>query len=350
MGTNVLFVAPGSMTTGGQRLGAGNTQTLIPADADAILRECPDVLNVSPGFNDTGQVIYKNQNWRTSFTGIAPSYLDIRDWQLQEGNMFSENDVQAAIKVCVLGQDVKDNLFGDEDPLGKTIRVRKVPCLVVGVLKARGQSALGQSQDDLILLPYTTIMKRMVNRTFLKYILISAVSKDKIPAAQQEITELLRQRHRIKTGQDDDFLISNQVDIATAATATTVILTILLGSVASISLIVGGIGIMNIMLVSVKERTREIGIRMAVGARGWDIMQQFLIEAIVVSAIGGLIGIILGVGGSRLVSYFAKWPTFISPISILIAIVFSAGIGIFFGFYPARTAAKLNPIDALRYE
>ncbi len=350
MGTNIIYVGPGTVTQGGARLGFGATQTLIPADADAIIKECPDVLNASPGVGSGGQLVYKNQNWSTSISGVAPSYLIIRDWQLAEGSPFTDNDVAGATKVCLLGHDTMTTLFGDEDPIGKTIRVRAVPFRVLGVLAQRGQSNFGQNQDDIVIIPYTTLMKRILNRYWLSYIFVSAVSQAKIYAAQQEITELLRQRHKIQASQDNDFFVGNQQDIAAAATATSTILTYLLGSVASISLIVGGIGIMNIMLVSVRERTREIGIRMAVGARGWDILQQFLIEAVVLSAVGGLIGVVLGVGGSQLVSKFANWPVFISPTAILVAIGFSAGIGVFFGFYPARTASKLNPIDALRYE
>lgn len=350
MGTNVLFIGAASVTQNGQHLGWGSIQTLIPEDVDAILRECPDVMNASPGIGMGAQVVYKNQNWSTQISGVSPSYLIIRDWQLKEGNPFSENDVAAATKVCLLGTDVVDNLFPNEDPVGKIVRIRQVPFQVLGVLQTRGQSGFGQSQDDLIIVPYTTLMKRMLNRTWLSYIMVSAVTQASIPLAQNEITNLLRQRHKIQPPKDDDFFVRNQTDIATAATATSTILTILLGSVASISLIVGGIGIMNIMLVSVRERTREIGIRMAVGARGWDILQQFLIEAVVLSAVGGIIGILLGIGGSDLVSRFAKWPTIVSPMSVVVAIGFSAGIGIFFGFYPARTASKLNPIDALRYE
>jgi putative ABC transport system permease protein len=350
MGTNMLIIMPGSITSGGQRLGFGSIQTLVPADVDAIIQNCPDVLDASPMLSSNGQVIYGNQNWSTSLNGVAPSYLTIRDWQLDSGAAFTENDVTAATKVCLIGSEVAKNLFADESPVGKTIRIRKIPFRVLGVLVSRGQAAFGPNQDDIILMPYTTLMKRILNRTWISLIFASAISQAKMPVAQNEITDLLRQRHRIKAGDNDDFTVGNQTDITSMATQTSTILTILLGSVASISLLVGGIGIMNIMLVSVRERTREIGIRMAVGARGRDILLQFLIESIVLSAFGGLIGIILGVTGASLISKFASWPTVVSLTAIFVAIGFSAGIGIFFGFYPARTAAKLNPIDALRYE
>jgi len=351
MGVNILFIGPGSMSTGGQRLGFGAVQTLTPGDADAITRECPSVLAASPSLTSGGQLIYGNQNWSTSIIGASPSYFTIRDWVFEAGQPFSDADVNSAVKVCVLGHDVYDNLFPDgENPIGKTIRVRSVPCKIVGLLKAKGQAGMGQNQDDAIFIPYTSLMKRILNRNYIQFILVSAVSQARMQAAQDEISALLRQRHKIKPGADDDFFVRSQNDMTAMATQTSTILTLLLGSVASISLIVGGIGIMNIMLVSVRERTREIGIRMAVGAKGSDIMMQFLVESIVLSVLGGFIGIVLGVGGSQAVSYFAQWPTYISPVSIVLAIGFSSGIGVFFGFYPARTAAQLNPIDALRYE
>jgi putative ABC transport system permease protein len=350
MGTNMLIIMPGSMSSGGQRLGFGSVQTLVPADVDAIVHNCPSVLDASPMVGSSGQVIYGNQNWNTSLDGVSPSFLTIRDWQLDSGAAFTENDIAAATKVCLLGSEVAKNLFADESPVGKTIRIRKIPFRVVGVLASRGQTSMGPSQDDIILIPYTTLMKRILNRTYVSLVFVSAISQDKMKDAKTEITELLRQRHRIKTDADNDFTIGSQQDITAMATSTSTILTLLLGSVASISLLVGGIGIMNIMLVSVRERTREIGIRMAVGARSRDILLQFLIESIVLSALGGLIGIILGVTGASLISKFASWPTVVSSTAISVAFGFSAGIGIFFGFYPARTAAKLNPIDALRYE
>ncbi|MCX7918056.1 MAG: ABC transporter permease [bacterium] len=350
MGTNMIVVLPGSMKSGGMRMGFGSVQTLVPSDVDAIIRECPSVLYASPMVNAAAQVVYKNQNWNTTLNGVSPSFLSIRDWQLSAGNVFTDNDVKSASKVCLLGYDVASSLFGNELPIGKTIRIQKIPFRVIGVLVARGKSGMGRSQDDVILMPYTTLMKRILNQSYISLAFVSAISQNQMKDAQAEIAVLLRQRHRIKPGADDDFSIGSQADITAMATSTSTTLTILLGSVASISLIVGGIGIMNIMLVSVRERTREIGIRMAVGAKNRDILLQFLIEAIVLSALGGFIGIILGVTGGMLISRYAQLPTVISPISILISIGFAAGIGIFFGFYPARTAARLNPIEALRYE
>ncbi|MFB3894849.1 MAG: ABC transporter permease [bacterium] len=351
MGTNMIVVMPGSMKSGGMRMGFGSVQTLVPADVDAILRECPSVLYASPMASSAAQVVYKNQNWNTSLNGVSPLFLSIRDWQLSSGTVFTENDIKSASKVCILGYDVASSLFGtNESPIGKNIRIQKIPFRVIGLLVARGKSGMGRSQDDVILVPYTTLMKRILNQSYISLAFVSAVSQDQMKQAQSEITSLLRRRHRIKADGEDDFSMGSQQDITQMATSTSTVLTILLGSVASISLLVGGIGIMNIMLVSVRERTREIGIRMAVGAKNRDIMLQFLIESIVLSAIGGFIGIILGISGASLISRFAQLTTVISPISIVVAIGFSAGIGIFFGFYPARTAAKLNPIDALRYE
>lgn len=350
MGTNIIFIGAGSLSTGGQRMGLGSVQTLIPEDVEAILNEIPGILHATPGVPSGGQAVYGNQNWRTSILGVAPSYFIIRDWQLTEGSFFTDADVDGATKVCILGSTVADTLFLDEDPIGKVIRVRDMPLRVVGVLQERGQSPFGQNQDDTIYIPYTTVLKRVLNRTWLNFILVSAVSQARIDESVYQIEELLRQRHRIMPGQEDDFFVGTQYDLTTMATAAISILTILLGSVASISLVVGGIGIMNIMLVSVRERTREIGVRMAIGAKGKDIMLQFLIEAIVLSAIGGAIGIAFGITGANLVSKFIQIPTVISPVIIIIALLFSASIGIFFGFYPARIAAKLNPIEALRYE
>ncbi|HTO95084.1 MAG TPA: ABC transporter permease, partial [Bacteroidota bacterium] len=275
---------------------------------------------------------------------------EIRKWGIEYGDFYTDQDIKAAAKVCVLGQTVANALFPDASPVGQTIRIRNVPCKVLGVLTKKGQNALGQDQDDIILAPWTTVKRRLTWFPYLRQILVSATSPSNIPVAQQQITELLRMRHRIAPYDPDDFTIRNQADLATAATATTQILTILLASIASVSLLVGGIGIMNIMLVSVTERTREIGIRMSVGARSRDILTQFLIEALVLSLMGGITGIILGVSGSTAISSLAKWPTIITFFSILLSFGFSIAIGIFFGFYPARKAALLNPIDALRYE
>ncbi len=350
LGTNILMVFPGSSQQGGIRMGAGTVTTLTEEDANAIARECPAVAYISPGARSGGQVIAGNLNWATSIEGTSADYLEIRKWKVEYGDFYTDQDVKAASKVCVLGRTVADNLFPDSDPIDQNIRIRNVPFKVIGVLARKGQNAMGQDQDDIILAPYTTVLRRLSYSPNIRYVLVSAVSAADIPVAQKQIEELLRMRHKINSYESDDFTIRNQTDIATMATATTQIMTILLASIASVSLLVGGIGIMNIMLVSVTERTREIGIRMSVGARERDILTQFLIEALVLSLMGGIIGIILGVSGSQVISSLAHWPTFVTVFSILLSFGFSFAIGIFFGFYPARKASRLNPIDALRYE
>jgi putative ABC transport system permease protein len=350
LGTNVLIIFPGSQQQGGIRVGAGSVTTLTEEDAVAIGKECSAVAYVSPGARSGGQAIAGNLNWGTSIEGTGSDYLEIRSWPIEYGEFYSDQDVKAAAKVCVLGATVADNLFPESSPIGQTVRLRNMPARVVGVLTKKGQNAMGMDQDDVILAPYTTVLRRLSHSPYLRQIIVSATSPSTILEAQRQVTELLRMRHKIASYDADDFTIRNQSDLATAATATTEILTILLASIASVSLLVGGIGIMNIMLVSVTERTREIGIRMSVGARGRDILTQFLIEALVLSLLGGLTGIALGVGGSLAISAFAKWPTIITAFSIILSFGFSIAIGIFFGFYPARKAAMLNPIDALRYE
>jgi putative ABC transport system permease protein len=350
LGTNVLMVFPGAQQQAGVRSSAGSMTTLTEEDALAIARECSAVQYISPGSFSGGQVVAGNLNWSTSIQGVSNDYLEIRQWSVEYGAFFTEQDIKGATKVCVLGKTVADNLFPDSSPVDQTIRIRNVPFKVAGVLAKKGQNAMGQDQDDVILAPYTTVLRRLSRMPNLRYILVSATSLKDINTAQTQITELLRMRHKIQTYDADDFTIRNQTDLASTATATTQILTILLASIASVSLLVGGIGIMNIMLVSVTERTREIGIRMSVGARARDILTQFLIEALVLSLLGGITGIILGVVGSQVISSIAKWPTIITAFSIILSFGFSIGIGIFFGFYPARKAALLNPIDALRYE
>ena len=350
LGTNVLIILPGSQQTGGLRVGAGTSTTLTEDDAMAIQKECPAVALMSPGTASGGQVIAGNMNWATSIQGTGTDYLEIRKWGVEYGDFYTDQDIKSASKVCVLGRTVADNLFPDTSPVGQSIRIRNVPFKVIGVLDRKGQNAMGQDQDDVILAPYTTVTRRLTWYPYLRNILVSATSPANIAVAQNQISELLRMRHKIAPYDPDDFTIRNQADLATAATATTQILTILLASIASVSLLVGGIGIMNIMLVSVTERTREIGIRMSVGARGRDILTQFLIEALVLSLLGGMTGIVLGVSGSTAISSLAKWPTIITVFSIILSFGFSIAIGIFFGFYPARKAAMLNPIDALRYE
>jgi putative ABC transport system permease protein len=350
LGTNVLMVFPGAQQQGGVRSSAGSATTLTEDDAAAILRECPAVAYISPGTFSGGQVIAGNLNWSTSIQGVGTDYLEIRQWPTEYGDFFTDQDVKSAAKVCVLGKTVADNLFPDSSPVGQMIRIRNVPFRVTGVLSKKVQNAMGQDQDDVILAPYTTVLQRLSRSPNIRYILVSATSLGNISTAQTQISELLRMRHKIQPYEADDFTIRNQADLAATATATTQILTILLASIASVSLLVGGIGIMNIMLVSVTERTREIGIRMSVGARAKDILTQFLIEALVLSLLGGITGIILGVVGSHLISTLAKWPTIITAFSIVLSFGFSIAIGVFFGFYPARKAALLNPIDALRYE
>ncbi len=350
LGTNVLIVLPGSQQTGGIRVGAGSVTTLTEDDALAIQRECPAVALVSPGTRAGGQVIAGDLNWATIIEGTGTDYLEIRQWRIAYGDFYTDQDIKSASKVCVLGKTVADNLFPDANPVDQNIRIRNVPFKVVGVLEKKGQNAMGQDQDDVILAPYTTVAKRLSWFPYIRQVLVSATTPANIPVAQQQITELLRMRHRISPYDPDDFTIRNQADLASAATATTDVLTVLLASIASVSLLVGGIGIMNIMLVSVTERTREIGIRMSVGARGRDILTQFMAEALVLSLIGGTAGMVIGIVGSTVISSMAKWPTIVTAFSIVLSLVFSIAVGVFFGYYPARKAALLNPIDALRYE
>jgi putative ABC transport system permease protein len=350
LGTNVLMVFPGTTTRGGIMAGAGTGTTLTEDDAQAAKEQCPAVAYVSPLLRSGGQVIYGNVNWGTVLQGGTVDLLSIRDWQIASGEGFTDQDVRAATKVCMIGQTIVQQLFDNADPIGQTIRIRNTPFKVLGTLKAKGQNSMGQDQDDLIIMPYTTLQKRLMGNTRSWGFLASAVTKSQIPEAQQQLTELLRSRHKLGPSDDNDFTIRNQTEIADAQTATTRIMTTLLASIASVSLIVGGIGIMNIMLVSVTERTREIGVRMSIGARKRDILTQFLMEALVLSLLGGLLGIALGVGGSGLISKIAGWPTFITANSILLAVFFSMLVGVFFGYYPARKASLLHPIEALRYE
>ena len=350
LGTNVLIVLPGSNVQGGVRAGFGNVNTLLDSDAKAMARELPSVAFVSPVLRRQDQVVAGNLNWGTLAQGVAPEFQQIRDWQVAEGRFLHEGDMDSAAKVAVIGQTVARQLFGNDDPLDAVIRIRNIPFRVVGILGAKGQTGQGTDQDDTIMIPYTTMQKRLMRITWVQSIVVKAVSAERVEEAQEQITLLLRQRHRIGPEREDDFNVRNLSDIAEAATTTARVMAILLGSVASISLLVGGIGIMNIMLVSVTERTREIGIRMAVGARSRDIMLQFLVEAVVMAATGGLIGILLGVGSSEVIKQWAQWPTLIDPAIIAIAFLFSGAVGVFFGFYPAKKAANLDPIDALRYE
>jgi putative ABC transport system permease protein len=350
LGTNVLIILPGTTTQGGVRVGFGSVNTLTDGDVRAIREEIRSVAFASPVLRRGEQVVAGNLNWGTIVQGVAPEFLHIRDWQVAEGRFLHDGDVENDTKVAVLGQTVVRNLFGNDDPLDSVIRIRNIPFRVVGILAVKGQSSQGSDQDDVILIPYTTMQKRLMRITYVQTIMASAVSADRVEEAQEQVTLLLRQRHRIQPDREDDFSIRNLSDISEAASGSARVMAILLGAVASISLLVGGIGIMNIMLVSVTERTREIGIRMAVGARSHDIMLQFLVEAVVMAATGGCIGILLGIGSSEVLKFWAQWPTLVSPAIVAIAFLFSGAVGIFFGFYPAQKAANLDPIDALRYE
>ena len=350
LGTNVLVVIPGTLTQGGARTGFGGVRTLMDSDARAIMEEVPSVTLASPTMRQVNQVVAGNLNWSTVIQGVAPEFQQIRDWQVEDGRFINQADVGNAAKVALIGQTVASVLFGNEDPIDGVIRIKKIPFRVIGVLGAKGQTGHGTDQDDVVMIPYTTMQKRIMAITHVQSIVVSAVSAEKTQEAQQQMTALLRQRHRIQPDQDDDFFIRNLSDIAEAAQNSARVMAILLGSIASVSLLVGGIGIMNIMLVSVTERTREIGIRMAVGARKKDIMLQFIVEAVVMAAIGGALGTLAGVGSSGMISRMMEWPVLIRPDIIALAMLVSGGVGVFFGFYPAQKAANLDPIDALRYE
>jgi putative ABC transport system permease protein len=350
MGSNVLYISAGSVNRGGLRMGGGATKTLVYDDMTAILRECPAVAAAAPGSGTSSQLVYENQNWNTRITGTEPQYFTIRNWPLASGTGFTQDDVRISATVAVIGETVRQNLFGGSDPIGQTIRLGNLPFVVVGVLVPKGQSGVGQDQDDSVYVPITTLQKKINGQDWLQYIMVSAVSQQASYAAQQQITSLLRDRHHIRQGQDDDFFVRNLSDVAELADQSAKVMTLLLASIASVSLIVGGIGIMNIMLVSVTERTREIGIRMAIGATEDDVQKQFLLEAVVLSIIGGTAGILFGAGVSLLISKALQWRILISPAAIIAAVVFSTAVGIFFGFYPARKAARLDPIEALRFE
>jgi putative ABC transport system permease protein len=353
MGSNLLMIVSGSTTSGGMRMGSGTQPTLTKDDADAILKECPAVSDVSPILQGGTQVVYGNQNWSTVVVGTTSSMLNIRDWSLSTGRNFTEQDIRNATKVCLLGQTIVDNLFGGQDPLNQIIRIKKVPFSVVGTLEAKGQSLMGQDQDDTIMIPVSTAQKKILGTAFpgmVHRIMAKTRYTEDLPKAEKQIQELLHQRHHIGAKAEDDFSIRNLTQMLQVAEQSTEVMALLLGAIASVSLLVGGIGIMNIMLVSVTERTREIGIRMAVGAKTWDIRLQFMIEALTLSMIGGMVGIIVGFSGSKLVTAIAGWSTVVSPFSVLLAFGFSGLVGIFFGFYPAYKASLLNPIEALRYE
>ncbi len=352
LGNNMLIVQSGSANTGGLRGGAGSTNTLTADDVDAIQRDCPSVQAASPSVRANGQLIFGNQNWSPSsgISGVNEKFPQIRAWPVATGEFFSEADVRNATRVAVLGKTVVDNLFAGGDPIGQMLRVRNLPFKVVGVLSIKGQNQFGQDQDDTVLIPYTAAQKKLLSITWINSANVSAISPKATASAQKEITDLLRQRHKLAPNQEDDFFVRNLTDVADAANQSSTIMTNLLASIAGVSLLVGGIGIMNIMLVSVTERTREIGIRMAIGARSGVIRRQFLIESITLSLVGGVIGVFFGIATSITISRTLGWPTLISPLSVMIAVVFSVVVGVAFGYYPARKAASLDPIEALRYE
>ena len=347
LGNNIISVFPGTMTTGGARGGWGSASTLTAEDALAIQQQISGVVGVSPEVRDRQQVLANGLNWNTNIQGQSPDFLSIRDWGMAEGNFFTDLDVRSTAKVAVIGQTIADQIFPGSSPIGQTLRIRNIPFKIVGVLKPKGFNYFGSDQDDTVIIPYTSAMRRVARRTNLSSIIIQAATPDQMANIQQEITDLLQQRRQ---GREPDFTVRNQMELAQAATATTRTMTALLGAIAGVSLIVGGIGIMNIMLVSVTERTREIGIRLAIGAHDHDIRLQFLIEAMVLSLMGGVLGILLGIGASQLASLLNGWPVQVSTASVVIAFVFSGAVGIGFGFYPAHKAAKLDPIEALRFE
>jgi putative ABC transport system permease protein len=352
LGTNFLMIFPGTTTSSGARAGWGSSSKLSSDDVEALRREVGTVAYVSATIRTVAQVIYGNQNWSTSIQGGEVDWPLIRSWNLSRGQFFTDQDNRSASKVCVIGQTVTSNLFGDEDPIGRMIRIKNIPFKVVGVLESKGGSTMGQDQDDIVIAPYETVRKKIMGTTAVGAILASAASNELVPRAQDEITALLRQRHRINkaAGQDDDFMIRSQTEMLQQAEEQSRTMSALLWSIAGVSLLVGGIGIMNIMLVSVTERTREIGVRMAIGAKGGDIRAQFLVEAVVLAVTGGAVGIGLGIGIQRTVARFAGWPVSVQPNAIWLAFLFSALVGVAFGFYPALKASRLDPIEALRYE
>lgn len=352
MGSNLFIVLSGSNSTGGVRSGSGNTPTLTVNDAEAI-EELSDVQGVAPTHIGTAQVVYGPNNWSTSIIGTTPSYLDVRSWPLAEGAPFSDSDIRSATRVALIGKTAAENLFHDEDPIGKTIRIRQSPFVILGVLASKGQSLDGRDQDDTIIIPLTTAQRKVFGTAFVgavRMIMVQATTQNVMPSVEKEMNSLLRQRHRLRDNADDDFFIRNLTAVADSAAETTRAMSLLLGAIASVSLLVGGIGIMNIMLVSVTERTREIGLRLAIGAREKDILLQFLLEAMIISVVGCIIGLGCGVGGALLVNFLTKTMIVISGQSVLVAFGVAASVGIFFGYYPALKAARLDPIEALRYQ
>ena len=352
IGTNLLFVSAGAQNVGGVRSGTGDsgTNTLTVEDLDAIKREVPSVSMVTPSINARSQLVSGNANWNTTITGVSEQYPDVRKWPIQSGEFFTDADVRTAARVIVIGQTVGDNLFPGTDPVGQTLRVMNLPFRVVGVMKKKGQDQQGRDQDDVSFAPYTTVQKKILGSPRVQIAYVSAISQDATYTAQSQITDLLRQRHKLSANEPDDFTVRNMTDIADAANQTSNTMTLLLACIAGVSLLVGGIGIMNIMLVSVTERTREIGIRMAIGARSSAVRSQFLIESIVLSLTGGMFGIVLGIIVSLAIPKMLGWPTLVSTMAIVGSAIFSVAVGVFFGYYPARKAAALDPIEALRYE
>ena len=350
MGSNMIMIQPGGDMLGGVRQDPSAMQTLKLENYETLRNECTYLLGITPNVSSSGQLIAGSKNYPSSVTGIAQDYLSIRQLKVSEGEMFTDNDIKSATKVCVIGKTIVDNLFPDENALGKVIRVNQVPFKVIGILESKGYNSMGMDQDDVVLAPYTTVMKRLLAQTYLSGIYASALTEDMTDQAVEEISTILRREHKLKSTDDDDFNIRTQQELSSMMNTTTDLMTTLLACIAGISLLVGGIGIMNIMYVSVTERTREIGLRMSVGARGIDILSQFLIEAILISISGGLIGVIIGCGASFLIKTIAHWPVYIQPWSVLLSFAVCTLTGIFFGWYPAKKAAALDPIEALRYE
>lgn len=351
MGSNMIMIHPGAEMRGGVRQDPSAMQTLKLENYEKLSEECTYLSGISPNVSSSGQLVAGSNNYPSSVSGVSIDYLNIRQLSVEQGEMFSENDIRTAAKVCVIGKTIVDNLFPDgSDPIGKVIRCNQLPMRVVGVLKSKGYNSMGQDQDDVVLAPYTTVMKRLLAQTYLGGIFASALTEDMTEEAVEEITSILRREHKLKATDDDDFTIRTQQELSSMLNTTTDLMTTLLACIAGISLVVGGIGIMNIMYVSVTERTREIGLRMSVGARGVDILSQFLIEAILISITGGVIGVIIGCGASFMIKSIAHWPVFIQPWSVLLSFAVCTITGVFFGWYPAKKAADLDPIDAIRYE
>ncbi len=351
MGSNMLFVMPGTMRMGGVQQGSSSSQRLTVADMNAIKTGCDAIIAVSPEVRSSGQAVYGSSNWPTTIYGGNEEYLEIRSWSIVSGRNITDSEAKGSAKVCLIGRTVADELFGEGiDPTGETVRFKNIPFKIIGVLKEKGQNSFGQDQDDVLIAPYTTVQKRILAQTHIQSIQMSARSAEESSLAQEQVTEVLRQTHKLRENEDNDFEIRSQEELATTMTSVTDILTILLGAIAGISLLVGGIGIMNIMYVSVTERTREIGLRMSLGGRGADILMQFLIKSILLSVFGGLIGILLGLVASRVVAALTSWPITVMMGSVILSFVVCTVIGVFFGWYPARKASDLDPIEALRYE